>query len=771
MTAPGTQLGPYIVLSTLGQGGMATVYLADDPRHGRNVAIKVMRPEVAEAIGHDRFLREIETLARLTHPHILPLYDSGSAEGRLYYVMPHIEGASLRTKLDQDRQLPLAEAIRLAQGIASALGHAHHHGLVHRDIKPANVMLSDGIALVADFGLVRSSAGIDPAAATQAGVASLTRANVLLGTPQYMAPEQAFATHPVDGRADLYALGCVLFEMLAGSPPFSAATIPALLLCHASDPVPPLGVVRPDVPDAVCRVIEQALAKSPDDRFATAAAFMHALAEAAATGAPPPGAAAAQRDIRIAVLPFENLGSTPDDQSLGDGICDELIYLLGRINGIRVIARGSSFLFRERRADLRAIGSELRVGLILDGSVRRSGRRLRLTAQLVNVADGFQCWSERYDREVDDVFALEDDIAGAIAAVLEARLTGADRTPAANFQAYVRYLSGLDHWNKRTPQDLDKALEHLSAAVQLDETFSPAWGAMGMCYVTLDLYGLRAPEEVISLARAAVDRALRLDRWQPAALAARAAIRSIHDWDPAGAERDFRAVIAAAPSDAIAHQWYATNLLAPLGRFDEARAALAIARELDPLSPSLAVSAALVAHLSGDLPAAIALCERALAIDPTFSAAGYFLGPMLAAAGRPDEAIAALDTAATGMARSPEVVAALATVCAEAGQRARAEALLAELETAAATRYVSPALTAMVHAALGNMDAAVRDIERAIEARAVEIIWLEVRPSFARLRGDARFPALLARRDFARRVAAATVGDGNDSGGTRGENE
>lgn len=752
---------------------MATVYLADDPRHGRNVAIKVMKPEIAEAIGTERFLREIETLARLSHPHILPLYDSGSADGRLYYVMPHIPGASLRARLDRDRQLPLREAIRLAQGIASALGHAHQHGLVHRDIKPENVMLSDGIALVADFGLVRASAaGGDAAAETQAGVTSLTRANVLLGTPQYMAPEQGFGTHPVDGRADLYALGCVLFEMLSGSPPFSAATVPALLLRHAADPVPPLGVVRPDVPDAVCRVIEKALAKAPDDRFATAAEFMLALGEAAAAGVLPAGIAAAPRgEIRIAVLPFENLGSAADDQSLGDGICDELIYLLGRITGIRVIARGSSFLFRERRADVRAIGSDLRVGLILDGSLRRSGKRLRLTAQLVNVADGFQCWSERYDREVDDVFALEDDIAGAIAAVLQARLTGSVRVPAANFAAYERYLAGLHHWNKRTPPDLDKALEHLAAAVQLDETFAPAWGAMGMCYVTLDLYGLRAPEEVIRLARAAVDRALRLDSRQPAALAARAAIRSIHDWDPAGAERDFKAVIALAPSDAMAHQWYATNLLAPLGRFDEARAALATARELDPLSPSLAVSAALVAHLSGDIPAAIALCEGALALDPAFSVAGYFLGPMLAAAGRLDEAIAALEAALAGMARSPEVAAALATVYAEAGQRERAAALLAELEAAGTTRYVSPALTAMVHAALGNCDAAVRDIERAIEARAVEIIWLEVRPSFARLRADARFPALLARRNVARRVAAATTADVNSFGGGRVENE
>ncbi len=755
MIQPGSQIGPYAILRVLGQGGMATVYLADDAKHGRKVAIKVMRPDAVAAIGADRFTREIETVARLSHPHILPLYDSGSADGQLFFVMPYVEGDSLRARIDRERQLPIDDALDIARAVAGALGHAHQQGLVHRDVKPENVLLSDGIALVADFGVARAAGKtIEPHAETQIGFQALTRQGIVLGTPKYMAPEQAFGDQPVDGRADLYALGCVLYEMLSGQPPFTGPTVQALLLRHAHDPVPPITSLRPGVPEPVRHLIEKLLAKSPADRFATAAEFIEALtsARSAGTGVVTKPLASG---VTVAVLPFENLSGAAEDE-LGDGICDELIHMLGRIDGVRVIARGSSFLFRERRADIRTIGTQLNVGLVVDGTVRRSGKRLRLTVQLINVADGFQIWSERYDREVEDVFALEDDIAGAIADVLRVKLSAGSRAPAANFEAYERYLSGVHHWNRRTPQDLERALEHLRAALQLDPAFAPAWGAMGLCYVTLNIYGVRSPDEVIGLAREAVDRALLLDRGQIAALTARATMRSIYDWDPISAERDFKDAIARAPSDAIARQWYAINLLAPIGRLDEARAALGRARELDPLSPSIMLSSGLLAYLAGDLAGSIAQYERALSLDPTFSTARYFMGPSLASLGRFADAIRELEVASSLMGHSPEVRAALAVVCAGAGQRDRAQALLAGLETASATQYVSPAQLAQVRVALGDLDGAIRDLERAIDTRAVEVMWMEQRPTFAALRRDARFGTLIARRDAARRLSSET---------------
>jgi serine/threonine-protein kinase len=738
---------------------MAIVYLARDVRHGRDVAIKVMKPDMAAAIGRERFLREIATIARLVHPHILPLYDSGSSNGQLYYVMPFIPGPSLHGRLRRDRQLPVAEAIRIALGVASALGHAHASGLVHRDVKPSNILLSDGIPLVADFGVARAStAAADTDAETAAGVAPLTTMGTIVGTPQYMAPEQAFGDPMLDGRADLYALGCVLYEMLAGEPPFAGP--PAVVLRqHAQDAVPPIGQKRPGLSDLVVDVVARALAKKPADRFPTAAEFMKALSAAGDTSradVPPGRSTAASPDRTIAVLPFENIGGPAEDTYLAEGICDELIHILGRMKGVRVTARTSSFSFRQRTADIRQIGAQLNVTSVIDGTLRRAGKRLRLSAELINVSDGFQLWSERYDREVDDVFALQDDIAGAIASALRTTFAGAARAPAASFEAYEHYVIGLHHWNKRSPQDLSKARDHLTAAIGIDPSFAPAAGALALCHVTFALYGLDAPGVVMPLARAAADRALGLDPHEPAARSARACIRAVHDWDAAGAERDFRTVIAASPSNATAEQWFATNLLAPLGRFDEARARLDRARELDPLSPSVIVSAGFVEFLAGDVSRGIAHCERALSLDPAFSAARYFLGPMLMAAGRASAAVETLEQAAEATSGSPEVLAALATAYAGVGDRAKAEGLLARLVATSSTRFVSPGLTSMVRAALGDLDGAFADMERAIDARAVEAVWIDVRPGYAPLRADARFAALVARRDAGRHVAPPT---------------
>jgi serine/threonine-protein kinase len=759
--SPVQQIGPYPVLNVLGEGGMAVVYLARDVRHGRSVAIKVVKPELAAAIGRERFLREIETIARLVHPHILPLYDSGSADGQLYYVMPYITGPSLFDRLKSERQLAIDEAVRISLGVASALGHAHASGLVHRDVKPSNILLQDGIPLVADFGVARSAttaAGTD--AETSAGTGPLTMKGTVVGTPQYMAPEQIFGDPGLDGRADLYALGCVLYEMLAGEPPFSGP--PAVVMRrHAQDPVPPVARHRSGLSDALVDVIDRALAKNPADRFATAGEFMSAVSAAAnagRSGAVSTRVTAPDADCTIAVLPFENLGGAAEDTYLAEGICDELIHLLGRMKGVRVTARTSSFLFRQRTTDIRQIGAQLNVTSVIDGTLRRSGKRLRLSAQLINVGDGFQVWSDRYDREVDDVFALQEDIAGAIGGALRTTLEGGARRPAATFEAYERYVTGLHHWNKRSPRDLTQARDHLTAALALDPSFAPAAGALALCHVTVGLYGLDAPGAVMPLARAAADRALGLDPQEPAARTARACIRAVHDWDAAGAEHDFRTVIAASPSNATAQQWFATNLLAPTGRFDEARTCLVRARELDPLSPSVIVSAGLVEFLAGDTARGIAHCEKALSLDSSFNAARYFLGPMLMAAGRASEAVEVLETAAEATGRSPEVLAALATAYAGQGDRATAETLLASLVTTSSTRFVSPASTAMVRVTLGDLDGAIADMERAIDVRAVEVIWLDVRPVYAPLRADRRFAALIARREAARRVAPVTFG-------------
>src|SRR6266480_3412157 len=372
---------------------MATVFLAVDLKHQRSVAIKVLHPELATSLGVERFLREITTAAGLNHPHILALYDSGQAEDLLYYVMPYIEGETLRGRLQREGQLSIADTIRITSEIAEALGYAHGRGVVHRDIKPENIMFSAGRALVADFGIAR--------ALTVATLEPLTAAGAIVGTPAYMSPEQATGSGQLDGRSDIYSLACVVYEMLTGSVPFMGLTAQAVMARHSVDIAPPIRSVRPTVTDALERAVLTALA--------TAAQF------AAALTAREEATTASEGGESIAVLPFANLSGDPEFEYFSEGIAEEIINALTQLPGLHVAARTSSFAFRGPAIDLTEVGAKLKVATVLEGSVRKAGNRLRIGAQLVKVGDGYHLWSERYDREMPDVFAIQDEISKAIA--------------------------------------------------------------------------------------------------------------------------------------------------------------------------------------------------------------------------------------------------------------------------------------------------------------------------------------------------------------------
>src|SRR5205823_2005018 len=392
----------YALERELGHGGMATVYLARDLRHGRAVAIKVLRPEIAAALGPERFLREIEVAARLTHPHILALHDSGQAGGFLYYVMPYIEGESLRDRLAREGPLPLEDALRITREVASALSYAHNHDVVHRDIKPENILLSGGEAVVADFGIAR--------AITQAGGARLTETGLRVGTPAYMSPEQASGSGLIDGRSDVFSLACVLYEMLAGEPPYTGPNAQVVIAKRFTDPVPSVRRLRDTIPPTMDAAITKALAKAPTDRFATAAQFGEAL-EAPAQRARDTGrrtsrlaagaglaatlvvaaaglfvlsrphgtpALAGPPGQSIAVLPFVNVSGAPQEEYLSDGISEELINALSKLPQLKVVARPSSFAFKGKNEDVRQIGQALQVATVLGGSVRRAANRLRV---------------------------------------------------------------------------------------------------------------------------------------------------------------------------------------------------------------------------------------------------------------------------------------------------------------------------------------------------------------------------------------------------------
>jgi serine/threonine-protein kinase len=603
----------YRIERELGSGGMATVYLAEDLKHHRLVALKVLRPELTVSLGPERFLREIEVAAHLQHPHILPLFDSGQVDdgsGVLYYVMPYIEGETLRARIDREKQLPVADAVRLTLEVADGLAAAHARGVIHRDIKPGNILLQGGHAVIADFGIAR--------AVTAAGGERLTETGMALGTPQYMSPEQATAGE-VDGRTDLYSLGCVLYEMLAGTPPFTGATAQAILARHSVDAVAPVRTVRGSVPQAVERVLLRSLAKVPADRYATAGQFAEALAQAAAGGG---GASTARRRIgavsaalllagvaaagtlwwsgrsdgtapgpveagpvprRLAILSFASLSPDSGDAYLAQGVSEEIASRLGDFPELRVASRSSvERLERADAADLLGQARALGFGHLVEGSVRRAGERVRVSVRLVAAADGMRRWDRSYDRASTDLLALQDEIALDVARAVAGHLAAGapprptDGAPAP--EAHDRLLQGNYYLAQRNPRGLMRAVEAYAEATRLDSSFARAFAKLGQAHnLYLDwgwTYDGLPPESLLARGRRAAERAVALDSaladgWlargsllrfgNPATFAGvREAIQRAVDLDPANAEahHEFGMILGLLDDDSAAAEHF-----------------------------------------------------------------------------------------------------------------------------------------------------------------------------------------------------------------------
>jgi eukaryotic-like serine/threonine-protein kinase len=734
----------YTLVREIGRGGAALVYLAQDLKHDRPVAVKVLRPEVAARIGAKLFLREIGTAARLQHPHIVPIYDSGDAASLLFLVMPFVDGESLRERLEREYQLPLAEALRLTAEVAEALSFAHSRNIVHCDMKPENVLLFRGHALVADFGIAtRMARSDDPA---QRSLTPLPEDGVATGTPHYMAPEQMFSDDPVDERADVYGLASMLYELLEGRPPFTGPTALAILSQKIANPAPPLsGTVEP-IPTHVQDALQKALAHERTARFASVAEFSQALF---ATPATPITAkrSGATTVTSIAVLPFDNRSGAADDDFLSDGISEDLIHALSALPGLRVVARTSAFAYKGQTGNARTIGAELGVSAVLTGGVRRAGERLRIAAELTEVATGFSLWSERFDRDVSDVFAVQDEISRAIVESLRVHVqSDSERIvapPTVSFRAYESYLKGRFEWGQRTATSMQRALQHMRDAVTADPSFALAWTGLADCYITLGVYDVLPPSRTMPKALAAAATALRYDPTSADALTPRASVRALYEFDWRGAEADYVASLTSREQSPVAHQWYAMHLLAPRKRFAEARAQVARARELDPVSPSIAASAGILRLYEGDPEQAVHELEFVIARHPSFGLAHLFEGRALTELGRHGDAIQALERATLLSDRSVESRSALACALARAGDDVRARELLDELYTAADTQYVSRVSLAEAHVALGDAPRALEQLERAFADRATSLVLLSVRPSVAPLRTAPRFVALL----------------------------
>ena len=730
----------------LGRGGMATVYLADDLRHGRRVAIKVIHPQLA---GHgyqpDRFLREIRFAARLSHPQILPLYDSGSADGFLFYVMPYAGCETLRDRLTRLGTLPVTEAVRIGRALAAALEYAHREGVIHRDIKPENILLQEDEPVLADFGVARAMT-----AALEAAGEVITASGVAVGTPAYMSPEQATADETLDGRSDQYSLACVTYEMLTGQPPFAGGSAREIMRRHAMEPPRPPRVYRPTVPRGVETAVLRALAKDPAERFPTTTDFGSALQRALETPdtewgtgpLPPPRRS-------VAVLPFLVLGADAETAWFGDGMADELIDALSRVDGLAVASRGASFALRGEPHDARSAGSLLGVDAVLEGSVRRSGDRLRISTTLASAADGRVMWAGRYDRQLADVFAIQEEIAGQIVATLRGTLLGTLGDPVpqrytSSITAYAHYLRGRYAWNLRTAQGTAEAIGHFEAAIAEDPGFALAYTGLADCYaLEVDYRGMPV-REGLERARAEAEKAIALDDGLAEAHTSLAWVKFIYDWDWSAAGREFRRAIELNPRYATARQWYAWLLVA-LGQADDAVAQSRLSVELDPASPSLRRGLGWLLYYAGRLGPAEEQARQAVVLNPTASETQRILGLILMRQGRLDEAADAFHEALRLAPEDTYSFAALGWTAVLAGRADDARERLAALELKRTASYVSPVPFVLLHAALGDVERAFAALERAWEERRGWMAYLRVEPALAPLRGDPRLAEMIAR--------------------------
>ena len=747
MSADADALAPfladrYVVEGEVGRGGMATVFRARDLKHERPVALKVLRPELTVGLAAERFLREIRIAANLQHPHIVPLYDSGSAGPFLYFVMPLVRGESLRRRLDRDGPLTIADVLRIGREVAEAIACAHRASIVHRDIKPENILLSDGHALVSDFGIAT--------AIHSAGRSGLTGTGVMVGTPAYMSPEQADGGR-VDERADVYSLGCVLYEMLAGRPPVEGATPVSVLVGHALGKVRPLAERRPDVPPDLEKVVAKALATRADDRFAGATELRSALDLAVPVAAGGARGSPARREVAsIAVLPFVDLSREGDQQYFADGIAEELIHALARVDGLRVAARSSAFAFGGAPQDVRTVGARLGVGTVLEGSVRRAGSRLRISVQLVEAETGYHVWSDRFEREISDIFAIQDEIAEAIVGTIAPKLrqTQAPLVPARqpahrpDPEAYELFLQGRYNWYKRFEVGLQTAVHLFERSIEKDPRFAPPYAGVADAFHSLGIFGFLPPGAARARALPAVERALALDPALAAAHFSRGGGLLFFDWDLEGAEVALRKAVELEPTHAEAIAWL-SFVPTLLGRPEDGVELAVRARTVDPDSPYVATLAALTHTWVGDRATAARILRWVVEQDPGLSTAHFLYGDALAATGHALDAVAWVERGAALTNRALLWLCGLGSRYARAGRASAAASVHAEIEERRVREFVPSTGLAMLAANEGRTDAALDLLAAAVEERNPTLLLSALMPIFDPLRGEPRFGDLL----------------------------
>lgn len=742
---------------------MSRVFVAEDRTLGRKVVIKVLPEDFGAFVSGERFKREIQLAARLQHPQIVPVLTSGEIGGTPYYTMPYIDGESLRARLERQGEMPIDETIRILRQVAAAMSYAHRQGIVHRDIKPDNILLAEDFAVVTDFGVAKA---LNASALTGAST-TVTAQGTALGTPAYMAPEQGVADATTDSRADIYAFGVMAYEMLAGFTPFAGRNAQAMLAAHAVEKPTPIEDRRGGIPAPLAALVMRCLEKRAADRPQSAADLLRVLDTIAPSGATvattvpvvraprriPPAAigvavalvlaiigyavvgrtrfgasAGSEGQLRsIAVLPLENVGGDSADEYFSEGMTDELANALGKLPGLRLASRTSAYSFKNRRGiNVGEIGKKLNVDAVLEGAVRRSGNRLRVTAQLTKVSDGLSLWSDTYERQTKDVFQVQDDIARSISEALKLKLGGSDAALSStsrgtsSLAAFDLYLRGRYLWNKRGAENLRRSISYFDEAIARDPTFARAYAALAIAYALLPEYTDSAPADAVARTKAAASRALTLDSGLAEAYAA-LGLASVHAWDFKGAETAYRKAISLEPRYPTAHQWYG-ELLYHTNRLDSSVAEIRMALALDPLAPIMPAPLGYALILSGRYDEAIAELKKGIELAPALGMHHSTIAQAYLWKSDFQAAVAEIDTSIT---LDPEIASRwgqLAYIAGRSGMRDKATSVLAMIEGRARTQRVGPVTIALGYLGLGENDKALDALERGVAEHDISLL-------------------------------------------------
>jgi serine/threonine-protein kinase len=742
----GLRLGSYEILEPIGAGGMGEVYRAKDLKLDRNIAIKVLQEKLASDPERlRRFEQEARAASALDHPNIITIHDIAESDGIHYIVMQFVDGQTFR-ELVSEGPLPSEELFRYATQMAEGLAKAHAAGIIHRDLKPENLMVTnDGYVKILDFGLAKllpqSEVDSDAATMTKEG----TVAGAVMGTASYMSPEQALGK-PLDARTDIFSFGAVLYEMATGSRAFGGETHAALFdeILHKAPRRP--SSLNPAIPDALDVIVQKSLSKNPVERYPSAKEMLADLQTVTAS----PTSPLSKPEKSIVVLPFTNMSPDPDQEYFCDGMTEEVINALTHVRGLRVVARTSAFSFKGKHEDIREIGRKLNVETVLEGSVRRAGDRLRITAQLITIEDGYHLWSERYDRKLMDVFAIQDEIASTISKKLAKELLADEKTPlvrrpTGNLEAYDLYCRGLYMWNRRDAEGLAKAVEYFQEAIRIDPSYANAYVGLTNAYTLMAIFIAR-PSELIPKAEAAATRALELDDKLAEAHASYAYLQKFY-WDWESGERGLRRALEIRPSYSMAHMWCA-ELLTQLGRYEDALLEMEKALELDPLPLEIRRMKGWLLYHARRFDEAIHQLEKVLDLDPKFFTAHITLPWICADAGLFKKAIACAKRSVDATNRDQIALASLGYAYGRAGKGQKALDVLKELKERAEQDYVMHTAIAWVHTGLGQNDEAFRCLEKALPEREEILVWINVAPFCDGLRTDPRFRDILRRMNF-----------------------